>query len=157
MSDLTEALVSSATTTDAASTNGVAGAALADNTSPGVTATIVAPPEVEEPPSLDEPHTFEAAGRDDVPEPGSGRAAPRGGAPDRPSPPARFARRFIRGRDDDPVWVRPSLVSLLVGTAVLYIWDLGASGWANSFYGAAVQAGSKSWKAFLFGSFDSSN
>src|SRR6202012_1225968 len=39
----------------------------------------------------------------------------------------------------------------------LYLSDLGASGWANSFYSAAVQAGTKSWKAFFFGSFDSSN
>ncbi|MEV6940108.1 hypothetical protein AB0N19_38630, partial [Streptomyces sp. NPDC051132] len=30
--------------------------------------------------------------------------------------------------------------------------DLGASGYANSFYSAAVQAGSTSWKAFFFGS-----
>ena len=42
-------------------------------------------------------------------------------------------------------------------TAVLYLWDLGASGWANSFYSAAVQAGTKSWKALFFGSSDSSN
>ena len=41
--------------------------------------------------------------------------------------------------------------------AVLYIWGLGASGWANSFYSAAVQAGTKSWKAMFFGSSDSSN
>ncbi len=31
------------------------------------------------------------------------------------------------------------------------------SGWANQFYAAAAQAGSKSWKAFLFGSLDQSN
>ena len=37
---------------------------------------------------------------------------------------------------------------------VLYLWDLGASGWANAFYSAAVQAGTKSWKAFFFGSLD---
>ncbi|WP_262380420.1 ArnT family glycosyltransferase [Nonomuraea sp. PA05] len=43
---------------------------------------------------------------------------------------------------------------LLVGTGVLYIWGLGASGWANSFYSAAVQAGSQSWKAFFFGASD---
>ncbi len=30
-------------------------------------------------------------------------------------------------------------------------------GWANSFYSAAVQAGTKSWKAFFFGSSDASN
>ncbi len=39
----------------------------------------------------------------------------------------------------------------------MYTWGLGASGWANSFYSAAVQAGTKSWKAFFFGSSDSSN
>jgi 4-amino-4-deoxy-L-arabinose transferase-like glycosyltransferase len=49
------------------------------------------------------------------------------------------------------------LLALLMLTAVLYLWDLGASGWANSFYSAAVQAGAKSWKAFFFGSFDASN
>jgi 4-amino-4-deoxy-L-arabinose transferase-like glycosyltransferase len=37
------------------------------------------------------------------------------------------------------------------------LWDLGASGWANNFYSAAVQAGTRSWKAFFFGSSDSSN
>jgi 4-amino-4-deoxy-L-arabinose transferase-like glycosyltransferase len=62
-----------------------------------------------------------------------------------------------RGRHDDPRWVRPALLILLTGTAVLYIWGLGASGWANSFYAAAVQASTRSWKAFLFGSFDASN
>jgi 4-amino-4-deoxy-L-arabinose transferase-like glycosyltransferase len=46
---------------------------------------------------------------------------------------------------------------LLVATALLYLVDLAASGYANAFYSAAVEAGSKSWKAFLFGSFDSSN
>jgi 4-amino-4-deoxy-L-arabinose transferase-like glycosyltransferase len=53
--------------------------------------------------------------------------------------------------------VRPSLLGLLTTTGVLYIWGLGASGYANSFYAAAVQAGTKSWKAFFFGSFDSAN
>ena len=46
---------------------------------------------------------------------------------------------------------------MLLGTALLYLWGLGASGYANSFYAAAVQAGTKSWKAFFFGSLDSSN
>jgi 4-amino-4-deoxy-L-arabinose transferase-like glycosyltransferase len=63
----------------------------------------------------------------------------------------------VRGRPEDPAWVRPALLALLVGTAVLYLWGLGASGWANSFYSAAVEAGTRSWKAFFFGSFDSSN
>ncbi|HEX4519916.1 MAG TPA: glycosyltransferase family 39 protein [Gaiellaceae bacterium] len=67
------------------------------------------------------------------------------------------ARAALRGRADDPVWARPALAGLLVATAVLYLADLAASGYANSFYSAAVQAGSHSWKAVFFGSFDSSN
>ena len=66
-------------------------------------------------------------------------------------------RGGLRGRQGEPAWVRPALLAVLALTAVLYLWDLGASGWANSFYAAAVQAGTKSWKAFFFGSFDSSN
>src|SRR4051794_36475581 len=54
-------------------------------------------------------------------------------------------------------WERPALAGLLAVTAVLYLWDLGASGWANAFYSAAAQAASESWKAFFFGSFDASN
>jgi hypothetical protein len=57
----------------------------------------------------------------------------------------------------DPRWARPALVLLLLLTAAAYIWDLSASGYANSFYAAAVQAGTKSWKAMFFGSLDSSN
>jgi len=34
---------------------------------------------------------------------------------------------------------------------------LGASGWANAYYSAAVQAGTRSWQAFFFGSLDWSN
>jgi 4-amino-4-deoxy-L-arabinose transferase-like glycosyltransferase len=71
--------------------------------------------------------------------------------------PAERLRSLARGRASDPAWVRPALLVLLAVTAVLYIWDLGASGWANSFYSAAVQAGTKSWKAFFFGSSDASN
>jgi 4-amino-4-deoxy-L-arabinose transferase-like glycosyltransferase len=76
-----------------------------------------------------------------------------GGVPSRPS---RF-RFLVRGPADDPTWVRPSLIALLIGTAVLYVWGLGASGWANSFYSAAAQAGSVSWKAMFFGSSDAAN
>ncbi len=53
--------------------------------------------------------------------------------------------------------MRPCLLLLLFGTGVLYVWGLGASGWANTYYSAAVQAATKSWKAFFFGSFDASN
>jgi 4-amino-4-deoxy-L-arabinose transferase-like glycosyltransferase len=66
-------------------------------------------------------------------------------------------RAVVRGRAGDPAWVRPALFGLLGGTALLYLAGLGASGWANSFYSAAVQAGATSWKAFFFGSFDASS
>lgn len=56
-----------------------------------------------------------------------------------------------------PRWVRPSYWVLLAGTAVLYLWGLGSSGWANSYYAAAAQAGTQSWKAWLFGSLDAGN
>ncbi|MFD5410926.1 ArnT family glycosyltransferase [Streptomyces nojiriensis] len=58
---------------------------------------------------------------------------------------------------DRPRWELPSLAGLLIATAVLLLWDLGSSGYANSFYSAAVQAGSESWKAFFFGSSDAGN
>jgi 4-amino-4-deoxy-L-arabinose transferase-like glycosyltransferase len=66
-------------------------------------------------------------------------------------------RRLIRGRDQDPGWYRPLLIALLAATAIAYIVNLTASDYANSFYAAAVQASTKSWKAFFFGSLDSSN
>jgi len=73
--------------------------------------------------------------------------------------PARLSSRRTNAprAHKDPVWARPSLLALLVVTLVLYLWDLSRNGYANDFYAAAVQAGTKSWKAFLFGSFDSSS
>ncbi|MEV1146026.1 glycosyltransferase family 39 protein, partial [Micromonospora sp. NPDC049799] len=56
-----------------------------------------------------------------------------------------------------PRWARPALTTLLLATAVLYVWGLGANGWANSYYAAAVQAGSESWTAFFYGSSDAAN
>jgi 4-amino-4-deoxy-L-arabinose transferase-like glycosyltransferase len=76
--------------------------------------------------------------------PRSGRTAPEDSAA---SPPR-------RARSEEPSWTRPALLGLLAATAVLYLWGLGASGWANSFYAAAAQAGSESWKAWFFGASD---
>ena len=68
---------------------------------------------------------------------------------------------WLKSRDRDRPRRRRTeliaLITLLVATAVAYLWDLTASGYANSFYAAAVQAGTKSWKAFFFGSLDASN
>ncbi|MFJ5145735.1 ArnT family glycosyltransferase [Curtobacterium sp. NPDC088465] len=65
--------------------------------------------------------------------------------------------RLFAGEREDARWLRPAFWALLVLTAVVYLWDLSISGYANSFYAAAVQAGTKSWEAFFFGSLDSSN
>ncbi|MFE0383985.1 ArnT family glycosyltransferase [Streptomyces bungoensis] len=78
--------------------------------------------------------------------------APEAGEPRRPRP-----RGPLRGRPEDPRWARPAFLGLLAATLLLYLYDLSASGYANSFYSAAVQAGSTSWKAFFFGSLDAGN
>ncbi|MBY8886853.1 glycosyltransferase family 39 protein [Streptomyces sp. PTM05] len=67
------------------------------------------------------------------------------------------ARAESAGAADRPRWERPAFLGLLAATALLYLVDLSSSGWANSFYSAAVQAGSRSWKAFFFGSSDAAN
>lgn len=82
------------------------------------------------------------------------RQRPGAGGPDTAGPPAVAPGG---GGDAHARWVRPALLLLLAVTAAAYLWDLSASGYANSFYAAAVQAGTKSWKAFFFGSIDSSN
>lgn len=52
---------------------------------------------------------------------------------------------------------RGSLAALLAATAALYLIGLGTSGYANSFYSAAAQAGSTDWTAWFFGSLDGGN
>lgn len=56
-----------------------------------------------------------------------------------------------------PRWARPTVVALLLATAAFWTIGLSRNGWGNAFYAAAVQAGTKSWKAFLFGSSDAAN
>ncbi len=83
-------------------------------------------------------------------------SAPSPTAPVRRSARASRVSLLVRGDPADPRWERPALFGLLAATAVLYLWGLNQTGWANSFYSAAAQAGSVSWKAFFFGSFDAS-
>jgi 4-amino-4-deoxy-L-arabinose transferase-like glycosyltransferase len=73
--------------------------------------------------------------------------------PPAPATPAQLEPTVVKRRS----WTTPALWVLLAGTAVLYLWGLSSNGDANTFYAAAVQAGTKSWKAFFFGSFDSAN
>ncbi len=54
-------------------------------------------------------------------------------------------------------WERGALAALMGGTFLLYVWQLASEGWANTYYAAAVQAGTESWTAFFFGSLDSAN
>jgi 4-amino-4-deoxy-L-arabinose transferase-like glycosyltransferase len=54
-------------------------------------------------------------------------------------------------------WPRWALAALLAATAALYLWNLSSSGYGNTFYAAASQAGSQSWAAWFFGSLDAQN
>src|SRR3954451_5341518 len=67
---------------------------------------------------------------------------------------ARRVRSLVRGRTADPAWVRPALLSIVVLAAALCLWDLTISGYANSYYAAAVRSASESWKAMFFGALD---
>ena len=82
---------------------------------------------------------------------------PDASTPRMPGVPAPLSRRerVLFGRQ--PRWVRPSVMLLLAVTAVLYLWNLEATGYGNSFYAAAIQAGTKDWTALLFGSLDAGN
>src|SRR5437868_6541246 len=70
--------------------------------------------------------------------------------PDAPAPtsPRERWRRWRPSRS----FVITAAIAMLAG--VLYTWGLSSMGWANSYYAAAVKAGTKSWKAFFFGAID---
>jgi 4-amino-4-deoxy-L-arabinose transferase-like glycosyltransferase len=89
-----------------------------------------------------------------TPVPLTDRGAPSGSAGPRLRS---LARRLVRGREDAARWERPAFLALLVATGAFYLVNLSANGWANSFYSAAVQAGSQNWEAFLYGSSDAAN
>ena len=55
--------------------------------------------------------------------------------------------------DRETAW-RLAPLGLLVLAAVAYLWNLTASGYANTYYSAAAQAASQSWSAMFFGSID---
>ena len=63
----------------------------------------------------------------------------------------------VRGEGRSGRWERVGLAALLIGTAFSFLWGLDRNGWANPYYSAAAQAGSKDWTAFFFGSFEWGN
>jgi 4-amino-4-deoxy-L-arabinose transferase-like glycosyltransferase len=71
--------------------------------------------------------------------------------------PAEALRVLVRGDENEAAWVRPAFAGVLALAAILYIWNLTVSGYANTYYSAAALAGSQSWSAWFFGSFDSAN
>jgi 4-amino-4-deoxy-L-arabinose transferase-like glycosyltransferase len=65
-------------------------------------------------------------------------------------------RRLV-GAGFNRAWERIALAVLLLGTAVMYLWNITVNGMGNKFYAAAAWAGSQNWKALLFGSLDLHN
>ena len=72
--------------------------------------------------------------------------------PQRLSVRSRIGSRGVHRR-----WYPVALTVLTLATIAAFLINLSANGWSNSFYAAAVQAGSQNWEAFLFGSLDSAN
>lgn len=64
---------------------------------------------------------------------------------------------LVLGPSEQATWVRPALLGVVLVAAVMYLWDLTVSGWANTYYSMAAQAASQSWSAWFFGSLDSAN
>ncbi len=71
--------------------------------------------------------------------------------------PVEALRGLVRGNVDEAAWVRPAFLAVLALAAVLYLWNLTVSGYANTYYSAAALSASKSWSAWFFGSFDAAN
>ena len=67
------------------------------------------------------------------------------------------ARDGTLAADARVAWVPFAVVAVVALAAIVYLWDLTVSGYANTYYSAAALAGSKSWSALFFGSFDAAN
>lgn len=76
--------------------------------------------------------------------------------PDRPaSPGPDEAGRIVRF--PPAVWHRVAPLAVGLLAAVVCLWDLEISGYANTYYSAAAQAAGQSWTAMFFGSIDAGN
>jgi len=78
-----------------------------------------------------------------------------------PSQTVRLLRRFhptaFRANAGGPAWEMPALFVILILNVALNFWQLGINGWANYFYSAAVQSGTKNLASAFFGSSDWGN
>ena len=62
-----------------------------------------------------------------------------------------------REPDAPATWTRAAPIALGLLAAVVYLWNLASTGYANTYYSAAAQAASQSWSAMFFGSIDAAN
>ena len=64
---------------------------------------------------------------------------------------------LVRGRSRDESVSRGAMLAVGMLAALVYLWNLSVSGYANVYYSAAALAGAQSWSAWFFGSIDASN
>ena len=83
--------------------------------------------------------------------------SPRLGLPETGADARNPLARAILGPLDQAAWVRPAFLGVTLLAAVVYLWGLTVSGYANTYYSAAALAASQSWSAWFFGSFDAAN
>ena len=72
-------------------------------------------------------------------------------------PPRAATHDGLRAATRDSAWVRLAPVGLGLLAAVLYLWNLDVSGYANTYYSAAAQAAGQSLSAWFFGSLDAAS
>ncbi|HEY6057361.1 MAG TPA: hypothetical protein VIV06_04975, partial [Candidatus Limnocylindrales bacterium] len=69
----------------------------------------------------------------------------------------RRVRVLVLGRPTEAEWIHPAFLAVTALAALVYLWNLTVSGYANTYYSMAAQAGSQSWSALFFGSLDAGN
>ncbi|WP_258184534.1 glycosyltransferase family 39 protein [Bifidobacterium sp. UTCIF-37] len=104
-------------------------------------------------PSSDGSASTQARNRSQYHRPDSGAPMPAGRYVDTRTNPT--VRSNIATRRTTADWI--GFGGMMAFTAIIMFVNLTASGYANEFYSAAAQAGSKDWWAFLWGSLDSGN
>src|SRR6188472_4438840 len=67
------------------------------------------------------------------------------------------ARSLLDFRARADWWVVPAAIGVIALAAILYLWNLTVSGFANTYYSMAAQAASQSWSAWFWGSLDAGN